>query len=178
MNDEDSPDPAAALTWASDAHENQRYGHLPYSVHLGAVGEVLRQFGHGDDPVLMSAGYLHDTIEDQGVHAREIAERFGERVADIVDAVSDPPGATAMRRRPRPTRGSARSTTPWSSSSPTGSRTSQAGGPKRERTATSRRRFARACARRASPTTCGRTSTPCSSADQPAGRFCGSTYSR
>jgi (p)ppGpp synthase/HD superfamily hydrolase len=92
MDDRESPDPSAALTWASERHENQLYGDLPYSVHLNAVADVLRQFGHGDDPVLMSAGYLHDTIEDQGVTREQIAERFGERVADIVDAVSDPPG--------------------------------------------------------------------------------------
>ncbi len=92
MTDEDSPDPSAALAWARELHADQSYGHLPYAVHLDAVADVLRQFGHGDDPVLMSAGYLHDAIEDQGVTREQIAERFGERVADIVDAVSDPEG--------------------------------------------------------------------------------------
>jgi guanosine-3',5'-bis(diphosphate) 3'-pyrophosphohydrolase len=93
MTDENSPDPRAALAWARELHADQSYGHLPYAVHLDAVAEVLRQFGHGDDPVLMSAGHLHDAIEDQGVTREQIAARFGERVADIVDAVSDPAGA-------------------------------------------------------------------------------------
>ena len=93
-------------------HAEQSYGHLPYAAHLDAVADVLRRIGHGDDPVLMSAAYLHDAIEDQGVTREQIAARFGERVADIVDAVSDPPGDDRAARRPRPTRGSASSTTP------------------------------------------------------------------
>jgi guanosine-3',5'-bis(diphosphate) 3'-pyrophosphohydrolase len=99
MRNEISPDPAAALTWGHALHARQRYGHLPYAVHLGAVADVLRQFGYGDAPVLMSAAYLHDAIEDQGVTREQIAERFGERVADIVDAVSDPPGANRGARK-------------------------------------------------------------------------------
>jgi (p)ppGpp synthase/HD superfamily hydrolase len=99
MNDEDSPDPRAALTWANQLHANQSYGDLPYAVHLDSVGDVLRQFGYGDDPVLMSAGYLHDAIEDQGVTRDQIAERFGKRVADIVDAVSDPPGESRSAQK-------------------------------------------------------------------------------
>ena len=99
MNDEDSPDPRAALAWARELHADQSYGHLPYAVHLDAVAGVLREFGHGDDPVLMSAAYLHDAIEDQGVTREQIAGRFGERVADIVDAVSDPPGANRTARK-------------------------------------------------------------------------------
>jgi (p)ppGpp synthase/HD superfamily hydrolase len=89
-----APDPAAALAWGRTLHAGQQYGDQPYTVHLNAVADVLRRFGHGDDPVLMSAGYLHDTIEDQGVGRDEIAARFGGRVANIVDAVSDPEGAT------------------------------------------------------------------------------------
>ena len=99
MRNEISPDPVAALAWGHELHARQRYGHLPYSVHLDAVAGVLREFGHGDDAVLMSAAYLHDAIEDQGVTREQIAERFRERVADIVDAVSDPPGADRTARK-------------------------------------------------------------------------------
>jgi (p)ppGpp synthase/HD superfamily hydrolase len=94
-----TPDPAAALAWGRKLHAGQLYGDKPYAVHLNAVAEVLRRFGHGDDPVLMSAGYLHDTIEDQDVTREQIAARFGARVADIVDAVSDPPGTTRSRQK-------------------------------------------------------------------------------
>ena len=113
MTDEDSPDPSAALAWARELHADQSYGHLPYAVHLDAVADVLRQFGHGDDPVLMSAGYLHDAIEDQGVTREQIAARFGERVADDRRRrLGSRRARIAGRRRPRPTRGSATSTTP------------------------------------------------------------------
>jgi (p)ppGpp synthase/HD superfamily hydrolase len=96
---ETSPDPAAALAWGRKVHAGQQYGDQPYAVHLNAVADVLRRFGHGDDPVLVSAAYLHDAIEDQGVNRDEIAERFGERVADIVQAVSDPDGETRAEQK-------------------------------------------------------------------------------
>ncbi|MDX6600550.1 MAG: hypothetical protein QOE87_4437 [Gaiellales bacterium] len=94
MRNEIAPDPVAARAWGRKLHAGQMYGDLPYAVHLNAVSDVLREFGHGDDAVLMSAGYLHDAIEDQGVTREQIAARFGDRVAAIVDAVSDPPAAT------------------------------------------------------------------------------------
>ena len=98
-----TPDPHAALAFAREHHGAQRYGKspndVPYEVHLEAAAEVLRRFGYGDDPVLMSAAYLHDVIEDTGVKRAELAERFGHRVADIVDAVSDPPGESRAERK-------------------------------------------------------------------------------
>ena len=161
-----------------EVHAGQRYGHLPYSVHLDAVADVLREFGHGDDPSSMSAAYLHDAIEDQGVTREQIAERFGERVADIVDAVSDPPGADRNARKaaayPRIRELDDAVTVKLADRIAN----VQAGGPLREMYRASRRRSARTCARQVSPTTCGRTSTRCWSADQLGGRCCGMTYSR
>jgi guanosine-3',5'-bis(diphosphate) 3'-pyrophosphohydrolase len=99
MSIQQSPDPTAALAWARELHARQLYGTAPYSVHLDAVADVLREFGHGDDPVLVTAAYLHDAIEDQDVTREEVARRFGERVASIVDAVSDPPGVNRRARK-------------------------------------------------------------------------------
>jgi (p)ppGpp synthase/HD superfamily hydrolase len=42
-------------------HGEQRYGDHPYGVHLDAVVEILREYGH---EALVPAGYLHDTLED------------------------------------------------------------------------------------------------------------------
>jgi (p)ppGpp synthase/HD superfamily hydrolase len=94
MSNDIAPDPAAALALARDRHRAQLYGGKPYATHLEAAADVLRDCGYGNDPVLMSAAYLHDTIEDTPTTYGQIAERFGTRVADIVDAVSDPPGDT------------------------------------------------------------------------------------
>lgn len=96
-------DPRAALVFAREYHGAQRYGKapndVPYEAHLEAVAEVLRRFGYGNDGVLMSAAYLHDVIEDTCATRAELAERFGTRIADIVDAVSDPPGASRAERK-------------------------------------------------------------------------------
>jgi (p)ppGpp synthase/HD superfamily hydrolase len=92
-------DPEAALAWAKELHGDQRYGDQPYETHLQAVADVLRRFGHGERPELIAAAYLHDAIEDQEVTRAEIAERFGNQVAAIVDAVSDPLGAERADRK-------------------------------------------------------------------------------
>jgi (p)ppGpp synthase/HD superfamily hydrolase len=99
MPDDHSPDPEGALAWARGRHGGQLYGGTPYETHLLAAAAVLRDCGYGDDPVLMSAAYLHDTIEDTDATREQIAERFGARVADIVDAVSDPEGATRAEKK-------------------------------------------------------------------------------
>jgi (p)ppGpp synthase/HD superfamily hydrolase len=99
MPDDDPPDPERALAWARARHGGQLYGGRPYDTHLHAAAEVLRDCGHGDDPVLMSAAYLHDTIEDTGATHADVAREFGTDVADIVEAVSDPEGATRAERK-------------------------------------------------------------------------------
>jgi (p)ppGpp synthase/HD superfamily hydrolase len=47
----------------------------------------------------MSAAYLHDAVEDQGVEPQQIADRFGGGVAAIVDAVSDPAGESRKAQK-------------------------------------------------------------------------------
>jgi (p)ppGpp synthase/HD superfamily hydrolase len=98
LSDQSAPDPLMAQAWARERHRGQLYGGAPYDTHLEATAEVLRRFGYGD-PVLLSAAYLHDTIEDTGATPEEIARLFGERVASIVAAVSDPAGATRGERK-------------------------------------------------------------------------------
>jgi (p)ppGpp synthase/HD superfamily hydrolase len=99
MPEDQPPDPDRALEWAREQHGGQLYGGRPYDTHLRAVAEVLRDCGYGDDPALMSAASLHDTLEDTDASHGEIAELFGARVADIVDAVSDPEGATRAEKK-------------------------------------------------------------------------------
>jgi (p)ppGpp synthase/HD superfamily hydrolase len=92
-------DPDAVLAWARELHAEQRYGDQPYETHLQAVADVLRRFGFGNRPELIASAFLHDAIEDQGVTSDEIATRFGDDVAAIVDAVSDPPGDERVQRK-------------------------------------------------------------------------------
>jgi (p)ppGpp synthase/HD superfamily hydrolase len=95
----DDPDPERALAWAREQHDGQLYGGRPYDTHLLAAAEVLRDCGYGGDPVLMSAAYLHDAIEDTSATRDQIAALFGTRIAGIVDAVSDPDGDTRAEKK-------------------------------------------------------------------------------
>ena len=88
----------SAEEFAAQAHGDQRYGtHLPYHHHLASVVATLHRFGH-DDPELVDAAWLHDTIEDTSVTSEDIAERFGVRVAELVWAVTNEDGANRGER--------------------------------------------------------------------------------
>lgn len=82
-------------------HGDQRYGDLPYEVHLDHVVGVLRRFGV-TDPNLLAAGYLHDAQEDTEATKNLIAAFTNDRVADLVDAISDGEGKNRKERKERP----------------------------------------------------------------------------
>lgn len=79
-----------AAEFASDKHAGQtrKDGKTPYIQHPVRVAYILGRNGE-HDPVVMIAALLHDTIEDTGVTRDEIADRFGDEVADLVAEVSD-----------------------------------------------------------------------------------------
>lgn len=80
-----------AMTYAHEAHRTQiRKGSgIPYVSHLLAVAARVIEDGGDEDEAI--AALLHDAVEDRGGAARlvEIRARFGETVADLVDACSD-----------------------------------------------------------------------------------------
>jgi (p)ppGpp synthase/HD superfamily hydrolase len=90
-----------ALEFAVEAHG--RAGHMrkgtrfPYVIHPLRVAWILERHGH-DEPVI-AAGLLHDTIEDTDVTKEDLAERFGERVAQLVEAVSEADKSASWRER-------------------------------------------------------------------------------
>jgi hypothetical protein len=81
-----------ALAFAAKAHaavHQERKGtDFPYAAHPIKVAEILDRFDCGEDAIL--AGFLHDTIEDANVTADELNAAFGQRVATLVTAVSEP----------------------------------------------------------------------------------------
>lgn len=82
----------AAANFAAERHAFQRRKGdpaEPYVNHLLEVAYILAEYCDGFDPVLVMGGLLHDTIEDTGVTRDEIAERFGEEVAALVEEVTD-----------------------------------------------------------------------------------------
>ncbi|MFL5900685.1 MAG: HD domain-containing protein [Solirubrobacterales bacterium] len=79
-----------ALETARRAHAGQlRRGSdgLPYIAHPLAVAEILVGHRYGDE--VLAAALLHDVVEKSDVEASEIRERFGERVADLVEALTE-----------------------------------------------------------------------------------------
>jgi (p)ppGpp synthase/HD superfamily hydrolase len=86
-----SPLVDSALIFAAQAHRHQvrKATNIPYIVHPVGVMLLLQDAGEAD-PELLAAALLHDTIEDAGVSAAALAERFGPRVAAIVEGCSEP----------------------------------------------------------------------------------------
>jgi (p)ppGpp synthase/HD superfamily hydrolase len=80
-----------ALVYAATLHDGQvRKGtEVPYVSHLLAVASLVLEHGGDEDEAI--AGLLHDAVEDQGGARtlQEIRDRFGDRVAAIVEGCSD-----------------------------------------------------------------------------------------
>ncbi len=76
-----------AFLVARDAHEGQtRSTGEPYIIHPVAVARILAEI-RLDIETLMAA-LLHDVIEDTEVTKEDLASRFGDTVAELVDGVS------------------------------------------------------------------------------------------
>ncbi|MBM4422522.1 MAG: bifunctional (p)ppGpp synthetase/guanosine-3',5'-bis(diphosphate) 3'-pyrophosphohydrolase [Chloroflexi bacterium] len=88
-----SPHPLidSALAFAARAHDGQvrKSTDVPYIVHPVGVMMVLIECGETDSE-LLAAALLHDTVEDTGVTLAELRERFGTRIAFIVEGCSEP----------------------------------------------------------------------------------------
>lgn len=86
-----------AIRFASKTHQGyqdqKRKGkYVPYIVHPLTVGLILASAGASED--LIIAGILHDTIEDsieekKPLMPERIEERFGKKVLDLVESVTE-----------------------------------------------------------------------------------------
>ena len=95
-----------ARAFAIEAHKNQMYGDKAYVHHLDDVFSVLELFykksimyGEGDSGDLFVSAYLHDVVEDTHVTLDEISNKFGDKVAALVWAVSDGEGKNRAERK-------------------------------------------------------------------------------
>jgi GTP diphosphokinase / guanosine-3',5'-bis(diphosphate) 3'-diphosphatase len=76
-----------AYVYAMKAHGSQkRASGDPYFTHPLEVAAILTDL-HVDDQTI-AAAILHDTIEDTGTTREDIASRFGENIADLVDGLT------------------------------------------------------------------------------------------
>ena len=81
-----------AATFAAHKHRDQRRKDVkatPYINHPLALAQALCEEGAVDDPVILAAALLHDTIEDTETSYDELRGQFGARIADIVAEVTD-----------------------------------------------------------------------------------------
>ena len=81
-----------AAQFASEKHRNQRRKDAdasPYINHPLALANVLATEGGIDNPDVICAALLHDTIEDTNTTADELTTHFGPKVASIVLEVTD-----------------------------------------------------------------------------------------
>ena len=80
-----------AVAFAHEIHADQsRKGSgVPYITHVMAVAAIVGE--HGGDEDTFIAALLHDTVEDGDGYATlgRVRERFGQRVAGIVEACTD-----------------------------------------------------------------------------------------
>lgn len=76
-----------AYETAAQAHSGQlRRSGEPYISHPLAVAKILAGMHLGGETII--AAILHDVIEDTGTTKQQIAQEFGEEVAELVDGVS------------------------------------------------------------------------------------------
>lgn len=93
------PKTSAALAYAQERHAGQRRDAdgAPFIEHPAEVAWLLYRAGAPDD--VIAAGVLHDTIEKTGADIDELRSRFGDRTAELVQAVSEDPRIPTYARR-------------------------------------------------------------------------------
>lgn len=85
-----TPQIKRAIQFAARKHHGQMRiagGSLPYVTHLFSVALLVAEDGADDDVV--TAALLHDTLEDTDTTREEIVATFNERVALLVESVSE-----------------------------------------------------------------------------------------
>lgn len=92
MNQADFALVVDALSFAAHKHREQRRKDRdasPYINHPISLMRVLSLEAGIQDPLVLSAALLHDTVEDTETTPEELAERFGPAIRDLVMEVTD-----------------------------------------------------------------------------------------
>ena len=84
---------------AEKAHSGQkRASGEPYINHLLAVAAILAEYSMPADVV--TAGLLHDTIEDTSLKAEDLRLDFSDEIVNLVQGVTKGPTAKGMKTKP------------------------------------------------------------------------------
>jgi guanosine-3',5'-bis(diphosphate) 3'-pyrophosphohydrolase len=81
-----------ATSFAARKHRNQRRKGeeaSPYINHPIAVATILADEAGVDDPLVLAAALLHDTVEDTDTTLEELEDAFGPQIAAIVAEMTD-----------------------------------------------------------------------------------------
>jgi len=92
----------SAARFAAEKHAGQRRkgdAAEPYVNHLIEVADLVATAIPELDTNLVIAALLHDSIEDAGVTAEDLASRFGADVADLVSEVTDDKSLAKQERK-------------------------------------------------------------------------------
>jgi guanosine-3',5'-bis(diphosphate) 3'-pyrophosphohydrolase len=84
-----------AKEFAVKAHGDQKYGELPYVVHLQAVANHLKPYGENAEVL----GFLHDVVEDTSVSKEEVESEFGKFISECVAILTDEAGSNRKERK-------------------------------------------------------------------------------
>jgi (p)ppGpp synthase/HD superfamily hydrolase len=91
---------ARALATATAAHAGQirnGSGGLAYIEHPRMVAATLAARGYGEET--LAAALLHDVVEDSDTTVEDLRDEFGDRIADLVAALSDDESIESYRDR-------------------------------------------------------------------------------
>jgi (p)ppGpp synthase/HD superfamily hydrolase len=78
-----------ALQYAAELHAHQcmKGGSIPYMAHILGVTSITLLYGGDEESAVVAL--LHDSLEDTPATKEDLAERFGPRIADLVESLSD-----------------------------------------------------------------------------------------
>ena len=93
-----------AARFAAHKHRNQRRKdeeRTPYINHPISVAKIISEIGNVEDPEVLAAALLHDTLEDTKTTPEELIDNFGERVCGLVQEVTDDKTLPKLERKQR-----------------------------------------------------------------------------
>jgi guanosine-3',5'-bis(diphosphate) 3'-pyrophosphohydrolase len=88
---------AYELLLSKHAGQRQKVNGHPYVEHPILVASDVSRAGF--EPEMVAAALLHDIVEDSDVTIEEVRERFGDRVGDLVEVMTDSAEVEPYERR-------------------------------------------------------------------------------
>lgn len=79
---------ALQTAWQAHSAQKRKGSDIPYVIHPIEVSLILIENGAEED--LITAGLLHDTLEDTNITSEYILKNFGEHVLELVVGASEP----------------------------------------------------------------------------------------